>query len=112
MADATDPGTREFLEAAVDRLRDEPAVRRVVLFGSHARGDPDEGSDVDLLVVLDSDSPALERWRRVRRLIAGERQRVPFDLIVFTPEELEDRLDIGDRFVEKVLEQGTVLHAA
>lgn len=101
-----------FIEQAVQRLRDEAEAKRVVLFGSQAEGSDDRHSDVDLLVVVDSDEEELDRWRRIRRLIVGRRQRVPLDLIVLTPEEFEARLDRGDPFIEQILERGRTLHAA
>lgn len=109
------PGSRDreaFIEEAVRRLRDEAGAQRVVLFGSHAEGQADRHSDVDLLVVLPSDEQPFDRRLRIRRLLAGERQRVPFDLVVLTPEELEERLRLGDPFIEGILERGRTLHAA
>lgn len=101
-----------FIEEAVRRLREEDGAERVVLFGSSVDEADGSDSDVDLLVVLDTDEPRLERWLRIRRLLAGERQPVPFDLILLTPDELEERLDMGDPFIESILEEGRTLHAA
>lgn len=100
-----------FIEEAVRRLREEAGAERIVLFGSEADGTTDEHSDVDLLVVVDSDEPHLDRWRRVRRLIAGSRQPVPLDLIVLTPDELEEKLRGGNALIEQILERGRTLHA-
>lgn len=101
-----------FIEEAVRRLRDEAGATRIVLFGSHAEGAGDRHSDVDLFVVVESDEEPLDRRMRLRRLIAGPRQPVPFDLVVLTPGELEERLALGDPFIEQILERGRTLHAA
>lgn len=100
-----------FVREAVRKLREEAGAERVVLFGSQVQEAADRHSDVDLLVVVDSEEPHLERWLRIRRLIAGPRQRVPFDLVVLTPDELEEKLERGDPFIEQILERGRTLHA-
>lgn len=104
--------TRRFLERALRILRDEMDAERVILFGSRAGGESRATSDVDLLVVMDSDESPLDRRVRVRRRLASGGPRIPFDLVVLTPDELESRLAKGDRFVEQILERGRILHAA
>ena len=44
------PDLPESVEATIDIIRSDPAVRRIVLFGSRAVGDHDERSDVDLAI--------------------------------------------------------------
>ena len=61
----------ETVERMVDRIVERFQPQKVILFGSHARGDARSGSDFDLLIVAPSDEP---RWRRtvlVYRLLAG-----------------------------------------
>ena len=60
-------------------------AERVILFGSYARGAVTRDSDVDLLVVADTDLPPRERYSAVRRLVADA--PASFDIIVKTPEE-------------------------
>ena len=59
----------------------------MILFGSYARGDADENSDVDFLVVAESDLPRFKRSRGLYKLIRPH----PFgmDILVYTPAELE-----------------------
>jgi predicted nucleotidyltransferase len=59
--------------------------RVVILFGSRAAGGARPDSDYDLLVVMDVPDPAGPRSVPVRRLLRG--LGVPFDVIVYTPEE-------------------------
>jgi len=67
------------------RIGRQFGAERVILFGSYALGTGTEGSDVDLLVVADTDLPPRQRYGAVRRLVAD----VPasFDIIVKTPAE-------------------------
>jgi predicted nucleotidyltransferase len=63
---------------------------RIILFGSWARGDADEHSDYDLVVIKCTDRPFLERLSdMVPYLVKFAR---PVDILVYTPEEF-DRMD-------------------
>lgn len=58
----------DVLQAARDRLVAEFAVDRLVLFGSVVRGEADEESDVDLLIVL-KDPPSHQMRNRITHLV-------------------------------------------
>jgi predicted nucleotidyltransferase len=62
-----------------------PGLRKVILFGSAARGQAASDSDLDLLVVVDSALPRAQRYLRISRLLRGI--GVAVDLIVQTPDE-------------------------
>lgn len=89
----------------VDRFRPE----KIVLFGSYAYGTPTEDSDVDLLVIM----PRVEH--PVYQAIAIRRQVNPgfaLDLMVRTPEQIAERLQLGDFFIQEILDKGQVLYEA
>jgi uncharacterized protein len=90
-----------------DRLVTEYKPRKVVLFGSYARGTANIHSDIDLLVILPfKGKPAyISAEMRVRL-----RPPFPIDLIVRTPETVRERLAIGDGFMRDILENGKVLY--
>jgi len=92
----------------VDRIVAVADVNRVVLFGSHARGDADAQSDVDLLVIQDTDAP---RPKRSIPLYATVRD-FPYskDIIVYTPEEVEEYRNLPHSFVMTALREGEVLY--
>ncbi|NUM52422.1 MAG: nucleotidyltransferase domain-containing protein [Candidatus Hydrogenedentes bacterium] len=95
------------IEAFVRRLVDEYEPEKVILFGSYAYGDPRDGSDVDLLVVMNtSDPPAMKAVEMLRSL----RPRFSIDLIVRTPEQVVQRLAWDDFFLQDIFEKGKVLH--
>jgi len=84
-------------------------ARRAIVFGSVARGEADEWSDLDLLVVADTTRPFFERWRD----FAGLFDVWPrLDLLVYTPAELERLRAEGRAFIEHVLAAGVVVHEA
>ena len=89
---------------------------RIVLFGSHAVGSEDSESDVDLLVVLDSEEIAQtydERMRRrllVRSSIREINMRVPVDLLVYTRAEYELLKSHGAALLKEVESLGKTLY--
>ena len=91
------------------KIKQEYRAERVILFGSHARGDATEDSDVDLLVVAPTKERFFERMASVRRLIRDLRDGLPVSPIVLTPGELEKRRQAGDPFVWEILETGVSL---
>ena len=93
------------LDNLIRQLRQIPAVQRVILFGSYAHGTPTADSDLDLLVVMDSD---LDFVSRTARLYQQLQPGVDLDLLVYTPEEFEQMRQHG--IVRQALENGRVLY--
>jgi len=60
--------------------------RRIVLFGSRARGDSRRDSDIDLFIEMDSSDPPHERKLKIRSLFRNRRWGL--DLVVYTPAEV------------------------
>ena len=80
---------------------------KVVLFGSMARGNVAEWSDLDLLIVKETDEPFLDRSVRVALLC---RAMVGVDYLVYTPAELADMIERGNPFILEALREGQVLY--
>jgi len=78
----------------------------IILFGSHAYGEPDDDSDVDLLVIM----PAKNMVNQAAKIRLALDYDFPLDLIVRTPEYLEERLRMDDWFVREILSRGKVLY--
>ena len=81
---------------------------KVILFGSHARGEAGPNSDVDLLVVVPFVGKA---WRKAAEIRNRVQARFPLDLLVRSPDEMQWRVTAGDPFLSEVAEQGVELHA-
>jgi predicted nucleotidyltransferase len=79
---------------------------RIILFGSYGYRVPTEGSDIDLLVIMDTPIPVKRQAFLIRRELKSS---IPIDVIVRTPQQVEERLRLGDFFVKKVMEQGVEL---
>ena len=94
----------------VERLKEAYQPERIILYGSYAYGNPDEGSDIDLLIVKDTDQRPIDRRITVRRLVSDIRRKIPFSSLVVTPEEISERLEIGDDFFIEITSKGKVLY--
>lgn len=81
---------------------------KIILFGSYAAGNPNDDSDLDLFVIKESDLPRPQRTVQVRKMLYGS--MVPIDLIVYTPQEINDSKENKFSFVYKVLSTGKTLY--
>lgn len=92
------------LTAELDRLAGllrEMGAGEVWLFGSVARGEVHEGSDLDLLVVMDTALPFVERLAHLYREL---KPRMATDLCVYTPEEMA-HLRVSNPLVRAALQE-------
>jgi predicted nucleotidyltransferase len=100
--------------ADIDRLRRhvEPHVRRarkVIAFGSVARGDADEWSDLHLIIVAETARPFFERFKDFRGLYDVWPR---LDLLIYTPAEFEQMLADENPLIAAAVAEGIVLHEA
>ncbi len=96
------------IKRAVRRLAAAADAEQVILFGSYARGDATEHSDVDLLFIAKSDLPRFKRSRELYKLLRPH----PFamDIVVYTPREIEKGKRTATSFVSTVLREGETLY--
>ena len=90
------------------RIGEEFGARKVILFGSYARGTASADSDVDLLVVAETSLPPNERYGAVRRIVAD--YPAAFDIIVQTPEEYDRWRSVVNHIVYFADKYGRVLY--
>ena len=106
---------QQAIDQIVKHIVEQYQPQRIILFGSYAYGEPDAGSDVDLLVVKDTNERPIDRRvdRRVavRRIAQATRHGMPFSPLVITPQELARRLEVGDPFYHEIVGRGKVLYA-
>ncbi|MGA9875161.1 MAG: nucleotidyltransferase domain-containing protein [Solirubrobacteraceae bacterium] len=98
----------EVIERAGRALLDAaPSPARVILFGSHARGDADEGSDLDFLVIEHDVDDRLAEAVRLRGALRGI--GVPVDVIVMDEALASRRAKVRGTMVERALREGRVV---
>lgn len=88
------------------------APQQVILFGSFAYGKPDQHSDLDLLIVKETNKPPFQRRVEVGRIIQDQSRMTPIQPLVITPQELKEQLQKGNPFLIEILQQGEVLYDA
>jgi uncharacterized protein len=94
-----------FSQQIVEKFQPE----RIILFGSYAYGQPTEDSDVDLLVILPFEEMPVQTAIAIRRQIKSP---FPLDLMARTPEQIQQRLDMGDFFIQDIINKGRILYEA
>lgn len=102
------PVTDDLLEEAVDRIRSAGSPLRIVLFGSRAHGDARPDSDLDLLIVEESDLPRHKRSGRYRRALLGLFPSK--DIVVWTPAEIAEWQGVPNAFITSILAEGKTLY--
>jgi predicted nucleotidyltransferase len=80
---------------------------RVILFGSWARGDEDEHSDLDLVIIKETQERFLDRLARVYDLV---KPTFAMDVLVYTPQEFAKMQERENPFIEMVMKEGVVIY--
>jgi predicted nucleotidyltransferase len=96
------------LRKIVGRIVEKYKPKRIYLFGSYARGDFNEGSDVDLVVVGDFKERFIDRIGGILRLNDTDLEIEP---MAYTEEEFERMDNRGNRFIEAV-KKGNLIYSS
>jgi predicted nucleotidyltransferase len=100
------PNNDGIIRAIVRRIVDTAQPEKVILFGSQARGDARPNSDFDVLVIKPSDLP---RYRRSIPLYVALAD-LPVEVMVNTPEEVEEWSQVAQAFVTTAVREGTTIY--
>jgi predicted nucleotidyltransferase len=103
------------LNELVERLKPADPLK-IVLFGSYAKGNAREDSDIDLMVILDNDyvvknyTEKMNRFLSVSRLIREIHGKYAMDILVYSRKELGIIKNNGNDFINEVEETGRVIY--
>jgi len=100
---------RETIEEMARKIAERFHPERIILFGSYARGEATENSDLDLLVVTGGSGPRRDTAVPIIRAL-GDEWVFPVDVIVCPPEELDRFGDVIGTLAHEVLSEGVVLY--
>lgn len=98
------------VEEALQRLIREANPRKIILFGSHARGDHSVDSDLDFLVILPEVKDRRAEMVRLRGCLSG--LGVPADVLVFSEVQVQKWRDVAGTILYPALREGILLYDA
>ncbi|MEK6301928.1 MAG: nucleotidyltransferase domain-containing protein [Acidobacteriota bacterium] len=101
--------TADQIKEICDSIAREFHPEKIIVFGSHAHGDPGPFSDLDLLVVMPYEGSPLQQ---AARIIGRVNPAMSVDLIVRTSKQIQERLEIQDTFIREIVERGKVAYEA
>jgi len=107
----------QIINGITDTLKIE-GVDKIILFGSHAYGNPTENSDLDIIVVTtDNYMPATNREKmelhhKYNLLIKKFRRVIPIDMLVYTKLTYQKLLESKSMFTLEINQKGKILYEA
>ncbi len=106
------PGAKEIILSIAQKIQAQYHPDKIILFGSYAHNQATLDSDIDMLIVKKTKERHIDRWVRLKKMAYDPKRGIPFSPLVYTPEEIKQRLNMGDDFIREILERGKVLYAA
>jgi predicted nucleotidyltransferase len=112
MKDAFKKQAQIDLQRLLRKLIDGYKPEKVILFGSYAYGEPTSDSDLDLFIVKKTTQTPFLRRVEVRHVCDDLQRLTAFQPLVVTPEELRERIEMGDPFFLEITKKGKILYEA
>jgi uncharacterized protein len=81
---------------------------KIILFGSYATGTPNNDSDIDLLVIQDTDLPRHKRSFDIQKMLIGS--MIPMDILVYTNNEFEKEKNEKYSFLNSAIKTSKILY--
>ncbi|OGL45512.1 MAG: hypothetical protein A2W05_06385 [Candidatus Schekmanbacteria bacterium RBG_16_38_10] len=98
----------DYLKNIVKKVTDNFNPEKIILFGSYAYGTPTKDSDIDLMVIMDTEMKPYERALPIRKAL--KYLGMPKDVIVRTPQEFERFKDIVGTTIYTAAHKGKVIY--
>jgi predicted nucleotidyltransferase len=99
---------RQELARFIEIITQQMQPERIILFGSFATGQVSEWSDLDLVVIAETDLPF---YQRIKRILYSVRPQVGMDVLVYTPTEWAEMSSRRSFAQEEILHKGQVVYA-
>lgn len=96
------------IRSITKQLIEKYGPEKIILFGSAARGEYGQANDLDFLIIKE-DVPmyGIDRMRELDDLID---RNMAADMLVYRPDEFENRIRLGDPFIKAILREGRLLY--
>lgn len=104
-----------LVKEMTERLK-ELKPYKVILFGSYAKGNPTEDSDLDVLVILDSNDfvksfkEKMERKMRISKMLLEINYKIAMDILVYSKIEFEYLKEKNNFFIKEIEKTGKILY--
>ncbi len=99
---------RSKINEIVNRIAIRFNPDRIILFGSYAAGNPNNDSDIDLLVIKETDLPRHRRSFDIQKSLIGS--MIPMDILVYTQKEFDQEKQEKYSFVSSALKTSQILY--
>lgn len=99
--------TKKEIKKITNQIVEKYKPEKIILYGSFAYGKPTEDSDLDLLIIKKTKEPKV---KRIKEVLMKVKSNLPLEPLVYTPEELDNRLKLRDFFIEEALNKGKVIY--
>jgi predicted nucleotidyltransferase len=89
---------------------------KIVLFGSYAKGNPREDSDIDIMVILDNNDVAktykerLNKYLAIQRLVREINYKIALDILVYSKEEFRIVKNYGNYLIDEIEKTGKIIY--
>lgn len=100
--------SEQAIQLAVDRIVEAARPSRVILFGSHARGEATNDSDIDLMVIEEEVTSKRAEMARLRHAVGNVGAGV--DVIVYSEEEAKRRGQVPGTVIYWAFKEGQVIY--
>ena len=100
--------SEDKIEEVIKRIVENINPQRIILFGSYTKDNFNEHSDLDLLIIKNTDLPSHKRGRVIFKHLRG--LKIPVDIVVYTPEEIKEWQNEKHSFLSKILKEGKVIY--
>ena len=91
----------------IEQISNQFNPNKIVLFGSHAYGNPDNNSDVDMFVIMEYTGSSRKQAASILQEID---YKIPIDLLVRSNDQISERIKGGDFFIKEIMEKGKILY--
>jgi|APHig6443717817_1056837.scaffolds.fasta_scaffold445583_1 predicted nucleotidyltransferase len=104
---------QQYIPLIVEELK-KAEPEKIILFGSYAYGEPNDDSDIDLMVIKDLPPHKIREYRLgLKKALWNlfEGVNFEFDLLVDNEERIQQRIALGDLFYKDIITKGKVIYA-
>lgn len=100
----------ELISKIVKEIKEKYEPIKIILYGSYSYGTQTQDSDIDILVIKNTNERPIDRWIKLKKILRNVVKKIPISPLVYNPKEIEERLAIKDFFIKEILENGKVIY--